>query len=483
MHIVIIALAAALLAVLSIILLRTLAFRTARPLQEAPFEDETDMAGAARNLSEALKIRTVSCEDYEKTDFSQFAQFLKYLEATYPNVYAALEHETVNSYSMLYRWKGSDPGRKPVLLMAHYDVVPVEESSEANWVYPPFSGEIKNGMVWGRGALDVKCQVTGILEAIEALLAKGYVPKSDIYVAFGHDEEVDGQQGARNIAALLEKRGLQFEFILDEGSCIAEGFMQGISRPLALVAVCEKGYADVKLTSGSKGGHSSMPLPDTALGIVCEGVARLQKHQLPRRVTPPVRWFLNAVGPEMALPYRIIPANLWLFKHPLMKSMSSLPSGNAMLRTTTAATMAGGSPQSNVLPQKAWAVLNFRLLNGETKEGLLRHIHQVLRGLDIKVEIIRYNSPSAISSKESGAFKTIERSIHQVFPDALPAPYIMLGGSDSIKYESVCSNIFRFSPYRLKTSDMNKIHGNNECISIESMAGVVSFYRQLIRNL
>jgi carboxypeptidase PM20D1 len=462
---------------------RTASFRSGNPDHRPYDAGAVDGEKAARSLSGALQIKTVSNEDYAKTDFAQFNSFLTYLERTFPGVYAGLEHEMVNTYSPLFRWKGSDPLKKPVLLMAHYDVVPADPDSEASWTYPPFSGTIEAGTIWGRGALDIKCQVIGILEAVESLLKEGYQPQRDIYITFGHDEEVDGQQGARVTAELLKQRGMDFEFVLDEGSHISESILPGIQKPLALIGLCEKGYADVKLLSESRGGHSSTPEADTALSIVCEGVARLHKHPFRSRITPPVKWFLDAVGPEMPLPGRIALANQWLFGRAIVRRLSKIPSGNALFRTTTAATMAGGSLQANILPQKAWAVINFRLLNGETRKDLENHIRKVLRGLDIKTEFLISNDPSAVSQRHSDAYRAVEKTVLQIFPDVLPAPYIMTGASDSIKYEKVSRNIFRFSPYRMNSADAGKVHGNNECISVRNMEDMVRFYKQLIRNV
>ena len=468
---------------LSVIAWRTVSFKPKSSFEAAYDAGAVNADKAAASLSEAVRFKTVSNEDYSKVDFSQFDLFKKYLAETYPRVHAELTYEAVNTYSLLYHWKSNNSDKKPVLLMAHYDVVPVEDGSEALWSFPPFSGKIADGMIWGRGALDIKCQVIGIMESVEALLEEGFIPERDLYITFGHDEEVDGQQGALRIAQLLEQRGLSFEFILDEGSYITENIIPGVKRPLALIGACEKGYADVKLSCTSSGGHSSTPPGNTALSSVCEGVSRLQRHQFHRRIILPVKWFLNTVGPEMPLIDRIILSNLWLFNQLCMRKLSMTPPGNALLRTTTAATMAGGSPQANILPQKAWAVINFRLLNGETCDDLARHIKKVLRGLDIKMEFLIGNNPSFVSSCESSAFKTIEKTASQVFPDALPAPYVMTGASDSVKYEKVSQNIFRFSPFRMKPGDIGKVHGNNENIPVQSMSDIVRFYKQLIKNV
>jgi carboxypeptidase PM20D1 len=467
----------------TVILWRTVSFKPDSSQAEVYDAGAVDADKAAESLSGAIRIKTVSNEDDSKVDFSQFDLFKEYLAEAFPRVHTELTYETVNTYSLLYHWKGTCPDKKPALLMAHYDVVPVEDGSEALWSFPPFSGKIADGMIWGRGALDIKCQVIGIMESVETLLEEGFIPERDLYITFGHDEEVDGQQGALRTAELLGQRGLNFEFILDEGSTITENIIPGVKKPLALIGTCEKGYADVRLSCGSSGGHSSTPLDSTALSIVCEGVSRLQKHQFRRRITLPVKWFLNAAGPEMPLVDRIALSNFRLFGRLFMRKLSRIPSGNALLRTTTAATMAGGSPQANVLPQKAWAVINFRLLNGETCDDLARHIKKVLHGLDLEMEFLIGNNPSAVSSCESDAFKTIEKTVSQVFPDALPAPYIMTGASDSVKYENVSPNIFRFSPFRMKPGDMGRVHGNNECIPVQSMADMVRFYKQLIKNM
>ncbi len=468
---------------ITVILWRTAFFKPKRSIAAAYDAGAVNAGKAAESLSGAIRFKTVSNEEASKVDFSQFDLFRKYLAETFPRVHTELTVETVNSYSLLYHWRSACPDKEPVLLMAHYDVVPIEEGSESLWTFPPFSGTIADGIIWGRGALDIKCQVVGIMESVEALLEEGFVPQRDVYITFGHDEEVDGQQGALRTAELLKQRGLEFEFILDEGSYITENIMPGMKRPLALIGVCEKGYADVKLSCGSSGGHSSTPPGCTALSTLCEGVSRLQKHQFRRKMVLPVRWFLNTVGPEMPLVDRILLSNLRLFGWFYMRKLSGIPSVNALFRTTTAATMAGGSPQANILPQKAWAVVNFRLLSGETCDDLTRHIKKVLHGLDIKMEFLIGNNPSAVSSCESTAFRTIEKTASQVFPDALPTPYIMTGASDSIKYEKVSRNIFRFSPFRMTPGDIGKVHGNNECIPVRSMTDLVRFYKQLIKNV
>lgn len=467
---------------ISIIVIRTVRFK-AKKYDAGIIEDiKIDIEKAAKDLSEVVKIKTVSRSDYSTVDWIEFQRLLKFIKDTYPLVHEMLEWETVNEYSLLYKWRGRDGEQKPGLLLGHMDVVPVEEGTEKDWAYPPFGGDIKDGFVWGRGTLDIKIQVVMILEAVEKLLSEGYTPERDIYLAFGHDEEVGGIEGAAHIADLLKSRNIEFEYVLDEGGCVTLNAVPGIIAPVAVLGIAEKGYANIKLIAEDTGGHSSMPPKHTAAGMIGKAISDIEKHQCNLKLTKPVLDMLSFIGPEMSLSKRIIIANLWLFGPLFKKIFSSSPSGNALLRTTTAVTMMEGSMEPNVLPQKASAVVNFRIAPGETGDELLEHIKDVINNPNIRIEPLRLEDPSKVSPVDSWGFKMIERSVYRVFPEAVVAPYLVLAGTDSRKFENVCSNIYRFSPYKLDLSDLKRMHGTNECISFENIERCIRFYFEVLKQ-
>ncbi len=469
----------ALIAVLIItVLVRAYAFKNGTNA-ENPGEIEVDEAEAesAQKLSEAIRLKTVSHIEASLTDWDEFREFHALLERLFPNIHAACEKTVIQDYSLVFRWKGANPSMKPGLITAHMDVVPVEKGTEADWEHPPFSGDIAEGFVWGRGALDTKIHLIASLEAAEQLIGEGFVPDRDIYFAFGHDEEIGGQNGAQNIAKHFREMDIEFEYLLDEGGCITEGVVGEIARPLAMIGIGEKGFNNIKLTFKGEGGHSSMPPRHSALGLAALAISRLEKRQFRLRLIKPFRMFLMKTGPEMGFVNRLVLANLWLFEPLFLKVFSKSRSGNAMLRTTTAATMAEGSIAPNVLPQKASVVVNFRILPGETVEDLLEHIKKALGDIEAEIEPLILENPSTVSSCDSEAYKSIAAITGQLCGDAIVVPYIVLAGTDARKYESVCRNIYRFTPYRINSRDMDRIHSTNERISLKNVNMCVEFFR------
>ena len=326
------------------------------------FTEENDLSGspadctgingeqAAARLSRAIQFKTISYSDYDKFDYGEFSAFLQFLKETYPLVNSRFESEIINKYSLVYRWKGSDPSLDPLLLLGHYDVVPVEAGTEKEWSEAPFDGSIKDGTLWGRGSLDMKIQIISHLEAAEQLLKEGFTPRRDIWFSYNFDEEQRGTQGAAKAAEYFKNRGIRFDTVFDEGGCIIQGAMPGVEPPLALIGLGEKGCSNIRIRIKGTGGHSSMPPRHTSLGKLSRIISDLEKTPMPPRLTAPVGEMLSVIGPEMSLINRIVLSNLFLFKSLLLKIFAGNPKTNAMIRTSLSATMARAGDAPNVLP-------------------------------------------------------------------------------------------------------------------------------------
>jgi carboxypeptidase PM20D1 len=437
----------------------------------------------ATRLSRAIQFKTISLQGSEDRGAQEFRGLHAFIDKSFPQVAQHLRKEIVGGYSLLYTWPGKDPQLKPALLMAHLDVVPVDAATESSWSEPPFSGRIIGGFVWGRGAMDDKSSVMGLLEAVEYLLANGFQPRRTIYLAFGHDEEIGGNAGAAQIAALLRSRGIALEFVLDEGLNIFDGVIAGIDAPAALVGIAEKGYLSLQLTAQSTGGHSSTPPADTAIGVLSRALQRLDAHPFPARLTDPARETFEFLGPEMAWSKKLVLANLWLFEPLLKKQLSQSPLTNALIRTTAAPTMIHAGVKENVLPSAANAVINLRLAPGDTIAGATARVRDAIgdprvdvRPLPIRIE------PSAISQISSPSFAVLNRTIRQIAPQTLVAPALLVAATDSRHYQDLSKNIFRFLPITLRPDDVKRYHGIDERIAIEDYERCVRFYAQLIRN-
>lgn len=478
--IIILILAAVVLAVTA----RTMRFKPAAPLSYSSYAERHETTGAEK-LAQAVSVPTVSYIDASKIDRNAFERLHGLLEEQFPLVHRNCEKTVINGYSLIYHLKSNNPkpNQKPVLITAHMDVVPVEEGTESAWAEPPFSGNIKGGMVWGRGTLDTKVHFIAALEALESLLKKGFSPSRDIYLAFGHDEELNGEQGAKRIAQYFKEQGLEFDFVLDEGGCVVSNVIGGIDKPIALIGVGEKGYANIRLTVTKDGGHSSMPGPHTSLGILAEALYRIENHPFKPRLIVPTRDFLMRIGPYMKGINRVILANLWLFKPVFLSVFSKMNAGSALLRTTIAETMAQGSPAPNVVPQKSHAVINCRILPGDNGETLMSHFKKTLKGLPVELDAINLDAPSELSRTDTGAFRYVESLIGEFCHGAIVAPYLVMAATDAKKYECVSNNIFRFTPYAIDNKDLGKIHGTNENISVANVNRCIDFFTALFERL
>ena len=438
--------------------------------------------GAEERLSKAIQFKTISNPDvFNKRAFLAQDSFIF---TEYTLVDSFLEKIEITPYSLVYKWAGKKPDLTPILLMGHLDVVPVEKESLSKWTEDPFSGLIKEGFIWGRGTLDDKLSVFGTLEAIEQLLSEGYSPNRTVYLAFGHDEEIGGVDGAQKIAAWFKNKNIQFEYILDEGQLVIEKAMSGIERPVALIGLAEKGYVTLTLTARLEhGGHSSMPPKETAIGVLSQAIVDLQDHPFSGKINGAVAQFLAHTAPEMSWPYKAFLSNLWLTEGLLVRQMSADVSTSAMVRTTISPTIINGGIKDNVLPSFASAKINFRILPGETQASVAEYVRKTINDSRVEISIDDGgNEPSAVSEINSFGYQVIQKSIQEVFPDVIVAPSLVIAATDSRHYSEVANNTYRFMPVQLQKSDLPRIHGMNERVSVENYRQAIRFYRQLVVN-
>jgi carboxypeptidase PM20D1 len=476
--------AIAILLLIAVLVFNTLQFKSKQMPDGTPTTAITISDSVVSHLSQAIQYRTMSFQDVSLMDSTQFEGFLGFLQKTYPLVHSRLSLEKISSYSLLFKWNGSNSSLKPILLMGHYDVVPVIQGTQKMWKKQPFAGEIADGFVYGRGTLDDKSTVLGILEAVELLLKQNYQPARSIYLAFGHDEEISGRNGAQKIAALLQARNLSFEYLVDEGGTVKTDGLSGLTAPIALIGIAEKGYTSIKLTATGEGGHSSMPPAQTSIGMLAEGIDKLQKNQFPSELTVVANGMFDYLGPEMPFAQKLVMANRWLFA-PVVKNMvSKTNAGAAMLRTTIAPTVFNAGVKDNVLPVEASATVNFRILPGESVKSVVAHVKKAIDNDNIKVEnLTQFDSdPSPVADTASLGFRVLHRSIKKNFPKAVVAPYLLVGATDARYYRHVCQNAFRFMPIRLTDEDLKRPHGTNERIGVEDFKNAIRFYVTLIQE-
>ncbi len=433
----------------------------------------------AEHLAAAVHCQTVPLDDQGTPDPEAFTQLHKFLEETYPLVHQKLRREVINGYSLLYIWQGSRADLEPVMLMAHQDVVSADPTE---WTHPPFEGKIVDGFIWGRGTLDIKNQLIGIMEAAETLLKQGYRPERTILFGLGHDEETGGINGCKILGQELKKRGIHLAGIVDEGGGIMAGLAAGVRGPVALVGVSEKGYLTVEFTVTGQPGHSSTPPPQTSIGTLARALARLEAHPMPthlRRLRP----LYHGIGKAAPLYIQIPFANVWLFGPFLKRWLVPKPEMNASIRTTTALTIINGGVEDNTIPAEAKAIVNFRLLPGDTIAEVLWHIKKVIKDERVKFKPVegKYNEALPVSPQNCPEYKSLCTVIRQVFDNPPVAPYVMLGGTDCQHFVPVCDHIYRFTSLVMDESFMGLEHGIDERIPVEGMARMVLFYAQLMQ--
>ncbi len=463
---------------LVIAILRTRAF-VPRTVTVEPSPVSVPRQKSLRNFQQLLRIPTVSRLDEADVDWQSFDAFIDKLAALYPKTHEALTLTRVNGYGLLYRWKGNHAGPATVL-MAHYDTVPAEDG---DWPHPPFSATIEDDIIWSRGAIDDKECVAGVLEAVEAHLGKGFTPNHDVYLAFGNNEETTGDS-AREIVAYLRNAGVVFGLVLDEGGAVVDGGFPGVDKSLAVVGIAEKGTLDLVLTVNDAGGHASTPERLNATMRLSRAITRLGDNPFPASITPPVRQLIDVVGRHGSVLMRAVFANLWLFG-PLVARLFAAKGGEpaAMVRTTNVATVLRGSAAANVLAAQSSANINIRILPGETVNTVVARVARVINDSAIEISIVKGEDPSPISRTNGPAWRLIENTIRETFPDAVPSPYLMLGASDSRSFAPYCDAVYRFSPFRMTAEVRATLHGAGEHLPVEAYLEGLAFYRRLVAQL
>lgn len=442
-----------------------------------------DTSAVVRRLSGALRFRTISRQEQADASAPAFDALHGYLQQQFPRLHSKLDREVIGGHSLLYRWQGIDPGAAPILLIAHQDVVPVSPGTERQWTYPPFSGAVRDGYVWGRGAWDDKGNLLSMLEAVELLLASGFQPRQTVYLAFGHDEENFGERGAKAIAETLRQRGVRLQFVLDEGMFVVDGLFPGLKAPLAMVGTAEKGYATLKLSVSTPPGHSSAPGPNGVIARLSRALTKLDDAPFPAVIDGVTAEMLDTMAPEMTLPGRVVLSNRWVFGPAITAQLAKAPSTAALLRTTTALTVARAGDKENVLPGEASALVNFRLMPGDSVQNVVSHVTAAINdeGVTVSVPKRPHRLPEPASTTASG-YRLIETTIRQTYPEVVVAPALVVGGTDSRHFTAIAEQIYRFTPVRAEPDDLARYHGTNERIAIANYTEMIRFYARLIAN-
>ena len=447
----------------------------------ASFQLEIDADAVAARLSQALRFKTISHREESRVDREPFTAMRAWLAEAYPRVHdeALVERHDVGE-GQIFMIPGSDPQAAPLLLLAHLDVVPAETASKGDWTRPPFAGEVADGYVWGRGALDDKASAICIFEAAELLLASGMRPVRPLLFAVGEDEEVLGKRGGEKMAEWLSLRGVRPFLILDEGMALVDEVFEGVDAEVALIGVSERGYATIELLAEAEGGHSSMPPERTAVFSLSQALARLEEHPMPAHTDGVVGAMLDRLGKEQSLLQEIVTSNRWLFGALVAMRMEASPGSNAMLRTTFAPTLVRAGEVENALPTQARAWVNVRVHPSDTVADVLEHVRGVVSDVGVEVTLLEGSSePSPVSPDEGPAWETLRSALATIEPSAVQAPGLVVGATDARHYSALSENIYRFIPMRLTPEDLPRIHGVDERIGVKNLGELVRFYLEL----
>jgi carboxypeptidase PM20D1 len=440
--------------------------------------DGLDADAAAARLAELIRIPTVSSRDPDEVDADAFERFRQRLTELYPLTHRVLERELLGEGALLYRWRSGtdDP---PLVLMAHYDVVPV---AGQDWTDDPFSGRIEDGAVHGRGAIDDKGSLVAILEAVESLLAAGFTPARDVYLSFGNDEEVFGV-GAQLAVEAFRARRITPWAVLDEGGAVVTGMFPGVPVPMAVVGLAEKGLLDVDLVTTDPGGHASAPSRDGAPARLARAILRLEASPFPARLSDVVLAMVDACGRHAPGAYRALFAHAAQLRPALAAVLARASrEGNAMVRTTVAITELEGSKAANVLATRARAHANIRIALGETVQSTVERLRRVIDDPAVELHVVGGNDPSPVSRTDNAAFALIGHAVRSVYPDAVVTPYVMVQASDARHFSAISDSVYRFMPFDVTREELAALHAANERISIAALHRGAGFFRYLIQR-
>lgn len=475
---IIIAVAALIVIFLSVLLIRTAAFKPKKNVIVDESKVEFDKDKAVKNLQTLIRFKTVSNRDSSLEDDAEFNKLIDKLPGLFPNVFKVCSFDKLKDRGLLFKWKGKTSG-SPAVLMAHYDVVPVNENA---WDKPPFEGIIENGVLWGRGALDTKVTFNGVLTAADHLIAKGFQPEHDIYFAFSGGEEVNGL-GAVHIVEYFKENGITPELVVDEGGAVVKDIFPGVKEPCGLIGIAEKGMIDVSYKVKSAGGHASAPKPHTPVGVLSSACVKVENNPFKMHITKPVAEMFDTLGRRSSFIYRMIFANLWCFKGVLDK-MCKKSGGelNALMRTTVAFTQMSGSKASNVIPPEAQMVSNIRLNPMDTIDSAIAYLKETVNDPSVDITPIHGMNPSPISRTNCDSYKKVASAVASTWKGCVVSPYLMVQCSDSRHYGPISDKVYRFSAMDLTSEERSTIHGNNERIRLETVCRAVEFYIRLMMS-
>lgn len=445
----------------------------------------------ATHLGEAVQFKTIARqvgvgEAQQADSRNAFTQMQRWLLRTYPLLAANSQLEVIGDGSLLFTWPGSNPHLKPVLLMAHMDVVPIAPREDSKWQYPPFSGALAEGFVWGRGTIDTKGSLIAMLEATELLIGQGFKPERSILFSFGADEEIGGYNGNRLVAKHLQQQGIELAWVSDEGGAVTQGMVPGVSANVAMVGIAEKGSVTLNVTASAIGGHSSMPqaFDETAIGRLSLALQQLGHAPFSAQLQGSTDEFLDTIAPAQGFLTRMALANRWLFGPLITNMLANTPAGSAQIRTVIAPTIINGGNKENVLPPDARAIVNFRIHPADSVDSVHQHVRAAVKDPQVSIKVMPgAREPSAISDIHGAAYQYLSQTIRDSFGNTLVAPNLTLGGTDSRYFLPLTQNVFRFAPIRMTPEDAQRFHGLNERIAIEDLANAAAFYYRLLSKM
>ena len=464
---------------IAVILVRTLRF-TPKPQPEISSEAVSfDQDAAVSALAELIRCKTISYSDHSLEDDAEFEKLISLLPKLYPQVFKVCTFDQLPDRALLFRWPGKTAG-DPAVMMAHYDVVPVNEE---NWEKPPFEAILEDGILWGRGTLDTKVTFNGVLSAANHLIAQDFVPENDIYFAFSGGEEVSGK-GAANIVDWFEAKGIVPALVVDEGGAVVENVFPGVKEPCGLIGIAEKGMMNVQYTVQSNGGHASAPKPNSPIPVVAKAVRKLEKKPFKMRLNKPAALMFDTLGRHSSFLYRMIFANLWCFGWVIdLLGKTSGGEMNALVRTTVAFTQMEGSSARNVIPPEATMVANMRLNPADSIRSAVETLRNIISNDAVEITVLEGTEPSRVSVAEGEAWDKVASSVLETWPGCIVSPYLMVACSDSRHYGRISDKVYRFCAMDLTAEERATIHGNNEKVRLENIARAVEFYIRLMKKI